>query len=236
MGVRELSEVFAQAGVRLGDLPEFLEEQAEWARLDPPVQLFPNSRFGIGVLSYFMLADEITVETCRHAAATAQPGQRLRVSIAGPGSLFRIQTLGPRREAGTTVRLHLRDGATVSCVDTLRTVLWVADFPPWRSTAAERQSGGPASCPTPPRTERGPPQGRTSGARHRWRRPGGRRLVVHAATGAILADGLWAGREIFGAVVNLSRDSPRGCRSTGPRSSPTGRRTSTGCCGRRSPR
>src|SRR6185369_5020086 len=50
MGVRELSEVFAQAGVRLGDLPEFIEEQAEWARLDPPVQLFPNSRFGIGVL------------------------------------------------------------------------------------------------------------------------------------------------------------------------------------------
>ena len=65
MGVRELSEVFAQAGVRLGDLPEFIEEQAEWARLEPPVQLFPNSRFGIGVLSYFMLADEITVETCR---------------------------------------------------------------------------------------------------------------------------------------------------------------------------
>src|SRR6185369_15790482 len=39
MGVRELSEVFSQAGVRLADLPEFLEEQAEWARLDPPVQL-----------------------------------------------------------------------------------------------------------------------------------------------------------------------------------------------------
>ena len=123
MGVRELSEVFAQAGVRLGDLPEFLEEQAEWARLDPPVQLFPNSRFGIGVLSYFMLADEITVDTCR-LGRDGRPGPRLRVEIAGPGSLFRIRTLGPGVEAGTTVRLHLRTGGpAVSCVDTLRTAV-----------------------------------------------------------------------------------------------------------------
>src|SRR6185437_2176676 len=128
MGVRELSEVFAQAGVRLADLPEFLEEQAEWARLDPPVQLFPNSRFGIGVLSYFMLADEITVETCR-MRRDGRPGDRLRVSIAGPGSLFRIQTLATEApDAGPTVRLHLRDGVTVSAVDKLREVLWVAEF------------------------------------------------------------------------------------------------------------
>src|SRR5262249_23475116 len=119
--------VFAQAGVRLADLPEFLEEQAEWARLDPPVQLFPNSRFGIGVLSYFMLADEITVETCR-MRRDGRPGDRLRVSIAGPGSLFRIQTVPGTAGAGTTVRLHLREGVTVSAVEKLREVLWVAEF------------------------------------------------------------------------------------------------------------
>src|SRR5690606_13595771 len=127
MGVRELSDVFAQAGVRLGDLPEFIEEQAEWARLDPPVQLHPNSRFGIGVLSYFMLADEVTGGTCRMERA-GTPGPLLRVSIAGPGSLFRIRTLGPGRECGTTVRLHLRSATAVSCVETLRNVLWVAEY------------------------------------------------------------------------------------------------------------
>jgi len=113
--------------VRLADLPEFLEEQAEWARLDPPVQLYPNSRFGIGVLSYFMLADELTVETCR-MGRDGQAGERLRVSIAGPGSLFRIQDLGPGTETGTTVRLHLREGLTVSSVEELGKLLWVAEF------------------------------------------------------------------------------------------------------------
>lgn len=37
MGVRELRDVFAQAGARFAELPEFLEEQAEWNSLTPPV-------------------------------------------------------------------------------------------------------------------------------------------------------------------------------------------------------
>ncbi len=207
MGVRELSEVFAQAGIRLGDLPEFLEEQAEWARLDPPVQLFPNSRFGIGVLSYFMLADEITVDTCR-LGRDGRPGPRLRVEIAGPGSLFRIRTLGPGREAGTTVRLHLRTTVSaVSCVDTLRSVLWVADFATEASHGAERHEWRPGelSAATPPAQAAGkaaPGAGVVADPRAGvWWCTG---------DGAILADGLWAGRELSGAVVNLSRElAPR---------------------------
>jgi hypothetical protein len=210
MGVRELSEVFAQAGVRLGDLPEFIEEQAEWSRLDPPVQLFPNSRFGIGVLSYFMLADEITVDTCR-MGRDGSPGQRLRVAIAGPGSLFRIRTLGPGNECGTTVRLHLRPGAGVSCVDTLRTVLWVADFETQASDGTDRHEWMPGelSAATPP----------MQAAKATAGQPGSGAAVVAdpgagvwwcTGTGAILADGLWAGQELGGAVVNLARDlAPR---------------------------
>lgn len=207
MGVGELSDVFAQAGIRLGDLPEFLEEQAEWARLDPPVQLFPNSRFGIGVLSYFMLADEITVDTCR-LGRDGRPGSRLRVSIAGPGSLFRIRNLGPGEEAGTTVRLHLRTGGpAVSCVDTLRSVLWVADFATEASHAAERHEWRPGEL-----SEATPPA-QTAGKAG----PGAGIVPDLAAgvwwctgDGAILADGLWAGRDFSGAVVNLSRElAPR---------------------------
>jgi hypothetical protein len=210
MGVRELSEVFAQAGVRLGDLPEFLEEQAEWARLDPPVQLFPNSRFGIGVLSYFMLAEEITVDTCR-MGRDGVPGPRLRVSIAGPGSLFRIRTLGPGADSGTTVRLHLRTGgSSVSCVDTLRNVLWVADFATEAADGTDRHvwEPGELSDATPPKQAAGKA---VQGA------PGTAVVADTAAgvwwctgDGAILADGLWAGHELTGAVVNLSRElAPR---------------------------
>ena len=206
MGVRELSEVFSQAGVRLADLPEFLEEQAEWARLDPPVQLFPNSRFGIGVLSYFMLADEITVETCR-MGRDGHPGERLRVSIAGPGSLFRIQTVGPGDDAGTTVRLHLREGSTVSSVEKLREVLWVAEFATEAEDGVNRQVWRPGEL-ADSAARRGDEEEDSlaagavaaDGARVWWCRN----------NGALLADGLYAGREIFGAVVNLSRDlAPR---------------------------
>ncbi|WP_433055323.1 HD domain-containing protein [Dactylosporangium sp. CS-033363] len=208
MGVRELSEVFSQAGVRLADLPEFLEEQAEWARLDPPVQLFPNSRFGIGVLSYFMLADELTVETCR-MGRDGQAGERLRVSIAGPGSLFRIQDLGPGTETGTTVRLHLREGVTVSSVEELRKLLWVAEFGTDASDGVQSQAWAPGELSSAAEDlgddeddeERvGPGVVAAEGARVWWCRN----------NGALLADGLYAGKEIFGAVVNLNRDlAPR---------------------------
>ncbi|UWZ37150.1 hypothetical protein Drose_02220 [Dactylosporangium roseum] len=207
MGVRELSEVFSQAGVRLADLPEFLEEQAEWARLDPPVQLFPNSRFGIGVLSYFMLADELTVETCR-MGRDGQAGDRLRVSIAGPGSLFRIQDLGPGTESGTTVRLHLREGVTVSSVEELRKLLWVAEFSTEATDGVQSQHWAPgelseaANAVDDEDDEEGVGTGvvAAEGARVWWCK----------GNGALLADGLYAGKEIFGAVVNLNRDlAPR---------------------------
>ena len=192
MGVRELSEVFAQAGVRLGDLPEFLEEQAEWARLDPPVQLFPNSRFGIGVLSYFMLADEITVDTCR-LGRDGQPGQRLRVSIAGPGSLFRIRTLGPGTDCRHDDPAAPAQQRPVSCVDTLRDVLWVADFHTEAVDGSDRHVWQPgelsdADAARSRAAEQGDARQRGRG-RHR-----GRRVVVHAATARSSPTGCGPGR------------------------------------------
>ena len=207
MGVRELSEVFSQAGVRLADLPEFLEEQAEWSRLDPPVQLFPNSRFGIGVLSYFMLADELTVETCR-MGRDGQAGERLRVSIAGPGSLFRIQDLGPGDDSGTTVRLHLREGVTVGSVEELQKLLWDAEFAPEATDGVQSQHWAPGELSESATADDDDEDEESVG-------PGvvaaeGSRVWWCKGTGALLADGLYAGKEIFGAVVNLNRDlAPR---------------------------
>ncbi|MBP8536800.1 caspase family protein [Streptomyces sp. MK37H] len=128
MGVNELSRAFSQGGARFVDLPEYVEEAAYWAELDPPIELYPNSRFGIGVLSYFMLADEITVHTCR-LDRDGRPGQLLKVTIAGPGNLFRIEDEGPGDSAGTRVRLHLTArAAQQSALDQLSSVLWVAQY------------------------------------------------------------------------------------------------------------
>lgn len=138
MGVHELSRTFAQGGTRFVDLPEYIEEHAAWAELDPPIELFPNSRFGIGVLSYFMLADEIEVRTCR-MGRDGRPGRLLKVTIAGPGNLFRIDDVeaGEEEDIGTTVRLLPARGAgQMSCVDTLEEVLWVAPY----ATTAEHGS------------------------------------------------------------------------------------------------
>ncbi len=131
MAMPHLSQCFARAGRRFADLPEFIEEQAEWLKCEPPIRMYPNSQFGVGVLSYFMLADEIEVETCR-LDRKGQPGNRLQVRIPGSSGLFRAQSLGSGHYAGTRVRLYLNrthhKGQLISCIETLRKLLWVAEF------------------------------------------------------------------------------------------------------------
>ncbi|MFJ4081349.1 caspase family protein [Streptomyces iakyrus] len=139
MGINELGSVFSQGGTRFVDLPEYVEEQVAWSELpEPKLRLYPNSRFGIGVLSYFMLADEIVVRTCR-MGRDGRPGRLLQVTIAGPGNLFRVEDLGQGTEPGTSVRLLLsRQGKHVSCVEALQRLLWVA---PYRTSAVQGSRG-----------------------------------------------------------------------------------------------
>ncbi|MFJ5985141.1 hypothetical protein [Lentzea sp. NPDC092896] len=208
MGDRELVDVFAHAGVRFTDMPEYIEEQADWASAG--VESFPNSRFGIGVLSYFMLADEITVTTCRLSRA-GRPGRRLEVHIAGPDALFRVRDLGPGDEAGTVVRLRLRPAdQPVRCTSLLRRILWVSDFAVTSDDLSGYQIWEPRQLsPTAP-------IGVDDALDPHGRRVAGN--VVQAAgrvwwcdtLGAVLSDGLWAGTTTFGAVVDLSgHDQPR---------------------------
>ncbi|MFJ4538812.1 hypothetical protein ACIP39_23055 [Streptomyces tibetensis] len=121
-----LSEVFSQAGVRFTDLPRFQEERQEWQSRG--VTMHPNSRFGIGVLSYFMLADEIRVTTC-HMNGVEGRLREITVLISGPGHYFRVRPTGSAGSIGTTVRLYLRDGDEApSCVRELRRLLGIAEF------------------------------------------------------------------------------------------------------------
>ncbi len=137
MGRRELADAFSCAGKRFSDLPEFIEEQTEWLRCDPPIRLYPNSQFGIGVFSYFMLADELLIKTCR-LDRTGKPGENLIVQISGSGSLFRVRPFNNHTDAGTRIRLYLNKTQykekwggqkDISCLDIMRDQLWISEFP-----------------------------------------------------------------------------------------------------------
>ncbi|WP_086667010.1 HD domain-containing protein [Lentzea kentuckyensis] len=205
MGERELVDVFSQAGVRFTDLPEYVEEQADWAAVG--IESYPNSRFGIGVLSYFMLADEVTVTTCRLSRGGG-PGRRLEMHIAGPGALFRVRDVGQGREAGTVVRLWLRrTGIPVHCTELLRRILWVSDYLVTSDDLSGRHTWEPGqlSPMAPIGSDALAPDARRTADRVVTAEFG---LIWWCDTnGAVLSDGIWAGTRLFGAIVNLTRNA-----------------------------
>ncbi|MFB7471532.1 ATP-binding protein [Kitasatospora sp. NPDC056184] len=221
MGEAELAGVFSHAGERFAEQPEFLLERTAWEQLDPPVRLYPNSRFGIGVFSYFMLADEIRVTSCRMDRG-GLPGPVVEAAICGPGHLFRIVETAKRGTApGTTVRLYLReglgDGRVWSSVDVLQRLLGIAEF---GTTAVH----GERSVVWEPGVLRARVQadgGRAGLHAGGWLRdwsdaPEGTRVIWCQTGGALLVDGLVVrpgvrrgvlsseGSGLCGAVVNLS--------------------------------
>ncbi|MGW0218004.1 caspase family protein [Micromonospora chokoriensis] len=107
MSHHEIREAFAKAGRRFRDLPEFIQEAAEWAT-DGGVEFQPISQFGIGVLSYFMIADELEVRTTR-VDRRLRLKAPIRVRIRGGSDLFQISDSGQVEPTGggTVVRLFL---------------------------------------------------------------------------------------------------------------------------------
>ena len=134
MSRREITYAFSRAGKRFADMPEFIEEKYEWLKSRPPIHFFPNSQFGIGVFSYFMIADEIRVETCR-VDRNGNLGEGLEVSISGSGSLFRIRPIITQEiKPGTKIRLYLNEnGNAFSCRQALEKILYVSEFPTFLS-------------------------------------------------------------------------------------------------------
>ncbi|MGW0708616.1 HD domain-containing protein [Streptomyces sp. NPDC002643] len=106
MTEEELRDLFARAGRRYEQSPTRVRELRRWRREDIDPEL--NSRFGIGVFSYFMLAERITVIT-RPASETgrAADGPAHRVDVVADSGLMHI-TKDERTDAGTTIRLYLR--------------------------------------------------------------------------------------------------------------------------------
>ncbi|MFD7234299.1 ATP-binding protein [Streptomyces syringium] len=192
MGESELRGVFCRAGSRFVEQLDFTLERATWAQARPPVVFHPNSRFGIGVLSYFMLADEMRVRTCR-MDATGELGPLLEARVFGPGHLFRIVRLRERgQEAGTRVRLYVRKQETPwSCLDVLERVLGIAEFPT-EVTHGSRRARWEAHRL---KTRKAPAAERfgldAHGVSQPWRRaPDGLQLTWCEYGGALLVDGL----------------------------------------------
>ncbi|MFI5529525.1 caspase family protein [Kitasatospora sp. NPDC051853] len=201
MGREQLKSTFTRAGRRFEQSRSFRREQAAWLRHDPSLRLYPNSRFGIGVLSYFMLADEMTVVTREVFPDGAVAPHALRVEIPSSGSLFRIQqqtdpTEDNLPEGGTRVRLYLREEpepVEVSCVATLRGLVPVSEFAMVARHAGREEEWRPGEL------REGP-----------WNLDGGAHQAVPGtlwfveAGGAVLCDGVLTDQRPYGYVLNLT--------------------------------
>ncbi|TQJ47812.1 MULTISPECIES: HD domain-containing protein [Streptomyces] len=200
MSAELLKQTFTRAGSRFERSASFRKEQSRWLRHDPSLRLYPNSRFGIGVFSYFMLADEMTIVT-RQVSADGIPAEHaFRVEIPSSGSLFRIQQHDGSddgvAEGGTRVRLYLRDDTRnrrLSCVTVLRELVRVSEFP-----LEAREGTGHEHVWEPgvlqPALGTGPTDALEAVPGALWWVNG---------PGAILCDGIVTDQAPFGHVVNL---------------------------------
>ncbi len=194
MGEVELRRLFARAGSRFTEENGFRLEYAAWESVDPPIRLYPNSRFGIGVFSYFMLAEEIQVTTCL-MKRDGSVGAMIEAAICGPNHLFRIQKIAPHgSEPGTRVRLYLReeiDHRTWSCTKILKSVLAIAEFATTATCREETVEWKPGELRY--RDERHPGRGHALDLRGPlWRAEGLQDADVYWCRegGALLVDGL----------------------------------------------
>jgi hypothetical protein len=87
----------------------------------------PSSRFGIGVLSTFAVAERVVVETFKPSAG--QAAQALRLTLYGPRNYLLTEKC-ERRGPGTRIEVWLRDGvATGQITEWVRRWCRRAEFP-----------------------------------------------------------------------------------------------------------
>ncbi|WP_060907285.1 HD domain-containing protein [Streptomyces scabiei] len=206
MSRAKLTSMFARAGKRYEQDPEFMQERREWRRAElTPMAL--NSRFGIGVFSYFMLAEEVVVTTApvNRYGLRESLDQASRAEIQSGSGLLRITPgKGVPPDGGTRVRLYLalgKDEQPPSLVETLQSVLWVSDYTVRAVEYARDEPGREVRSRTwtPGKLQ----------AVARWRGPAahlaGSDVWLVQGTGQLLLDGVVVSDapSVFGYVVNL---------------------------------
>ena len=190
MGRDTLMSTFANAGERFVYKSDFRAEQARWQELDPPLQLVPNSQFGIGVFSYFMIAEEIYIVTRPVNEDDLVEPQAHSVRIASSGSLFQITPSTDMPAGGTRIRLYLTGEDRLSVVRTLRRLLWIAEY------AVTAEEGGSSRETWRPEKLRYP-DAIVEPLQYRDD------LWWVAGEGLLAADGIRTNEEQYGLVVNL---------------------------------
>ncbi|WP_411084042.1 caspase family protein [Streptomyces sp. cmx-18-6] len=125
MTEEELDKLFSRAGRRYEQSPQHVRELRRWRRKGVKPEL--NSRFGIGVFSYFMLAETIEVTT-RPAdeSGVGSGGVGHHVHVTSDSGLMRTSA-DRSMEAGTRIRLYLRPEFTEtppSVIKILREQIW----------------------------------------------------------------------------------------------------------------
>lgn len=204
MAHTEIRESFAKAGKRFTDLASFQDEQARWLTVKPELRLYPNSRFGIGAFSYFMLADEVVIDTVRELPDGTLHAP-LRVHVPASSGLLTISapTTPPPEiaQGGTRVQLFVPLGSgddaeeirSVSVLRLLEELVWYTEVEltvredgrrprVWVPKELSELVGGPAARAFD-----------TDGCRAWW---------THG-DGALLADGIKTNVELEGVVVDL---------------------------------
>ncbi|MFI6372748.1 caspase family protein [Streptomyces sp. NPDC050546] len=205
MNRAKLTSMFARAGKRYEQDPEFVQERRNWRRAELG-EMPLNSRFGIGVFSYFMLAEEVVVWTSPvdHYGRAPQV-EPLRADIQSGSGLLRIgEDPHVALDGGTRVRLYLgQDQAQrPSLIETLESFLWVADF---EVEAWEFTDDAPGSAPGHSRWE---PGMLTAPTPKPWRYDavqGARDIWLVQGKGQWLLDGVVIkdAPEVYGRIVNL---------------------------------
>ncbi|MFJ2742246.1 caspase family protein [Streptomyces sp. NPDC087440] len=145
-----LTSMFARAGKRHEQDARFIQERRDWRRAG--IEVIPlNSRFGIGVFSYFMLAEEVVVwSTPVDVHGSPLPRESIRAEIRAGSGLIQFRPPEPSllRQGGTRVRLYLSAEVTqrVSVAETLQDHLQVSDYEvtvtednPWADLAWVRE-------------------------------------------------------------------------------------------------
>ncbi|MEU8041153.1 caspase family protein [Streptosporangium sp. NPDC049078] len=198
MGREVLEQVFAHAGERFVHLQEYRAEHALWQELDPPLRMVSNSQFGVGVFSYFMIADEILLVTRPVDQQGIPSPEGFTVQIASSGSLMQVTPSEEMLGGGTRIRLYLtgdEEEEKVSVLQTLRRLLWIAEY---RVVASEHDSAPEEWSPRKLRYQD------ESAESLEYDRD----LWWVSGEGGLAADGLRTNEEIYGLVVNL-RDEHR---------------------------
>jgi len=208
MSYVQVRDAFAKAGRRFTDLPDFQDEQARWQTADRDLKLFPNSRFGIGVFSYFMLAEEINIVTVREGP-NGQLESPLGVHVVARSALVTIthpqQVPEDLISGGTKVELvvplaNATSDGPLSIADTLDRLIWLSEVDltvveGGRETLS--WSPGELKVPGNPATHLA---FEADGSRGWWCEQGG----------GVLADGIKTDIDLTGLIVDMrSTHAPR---------------------------